>query len=175
MNVRDQAEALGIKIVDTVDSWNVVSGLMCLFPPASSKMINWAEKQTARRIPDSYKEFLGSSNGLFFKDWSLYGISPSLFEGNLLDRDQRQPLCLTLANNDWRREKSYPQESEEWLMIGYIEGETSNIDLFMDHSGIIGVINGQAIEKLPRLESLFKMMTEPANKRSERRKGRDGN
>ena len=72
-----------------------------LYKGAASDWIGELSDRTGKAIPDFYGRFLSSINGAFIYDLSLYGISPSMRERNLLDRSVLQCHDLVLANADW--------------------------------------------------------------------------
>lgn len=55
-------------------------------------------------MPNFYGRFLSFVNGAFIYNLSLYGISSSVREKNLLDRSILQCHDLILANNHWIQE-----------------------------------------------------------------------
>jgi hypothetical protein len=115
------------------EGWHADSGVALLFPPASIEMLTWAKKRVTQSVPSVYEEFLKSINGLFYRELSLFGVSPSLFKSNLLNRDLTEPWCITQAGADWHAE--YPKADSTWLMFGSIEGRNENTGLFIDSSG----------------------------------------
>ena len=164
MDAQREAKRLGIATTNDSAGWHASSNVMCLFRPATLQMIRSAEKQMGRDIPSSYRKFLVSSNGLYFSDWTLYGVAPSLFKNRLLNRQKLEPMAITTANNEWRYESAYPLKSTDWLLVGYREGERENKALFLDEVGVVYMGTAKTVKKLGDLRDLFGKMAKLPNK-----------
>ncbi|WP_420318162.1 hypothetical protein [Ekhidna sp.] len=57
-------------------------------------------------IPESLKSFFRIMNGFHFYDFTIYGLTPSLYKSTdgLLDRTMLQPLDIGTANEYWKHE-----------------------------------------------------------------------
>ena len=78
-------------------------GIM-LYKGASPARIEEFSDRTGKVMPNFYGRFLSFVNGAFIYNLSLYGISSSVREKNLLDRSILQCHDLILANNHWIQE-----------------------------------------------------------------------
>ena len=75
-----------------------------LYKGASPARIEEFSDRTGKVMPNFYGRFLSFVNGAFIYNLSLYGISSSVREKNLLDRSILQCHDLILANNHWIQE-----------------------------------------------------------------------
>jgi len=109
--------------------------------------------------------FLKESNGLYYKDLILFGVSPSLFRGDGINRSQLGPMCITRANKEWRYEYKAPSES---TMVGYLEDWDENTGIFMIEDGVTYTINTEDKKKFESLENLVLYFIETQNKEMQR-------
>jgi hypothetical protein len=114
-----------------------------LFPPAKEA---WIRKFKGKRIPDSYREVLRATNGLFAFGLSLYGLTPSLqAKLPLLDRSKLQCLDLGTANEGWI--VGYQVDRSLLYFGGRHYSYTENSGYFMSAEGQVQAIrkNGKIV------------------------------
>ena len=74
---------------------------LILYTAARKNWLDQFEQKTRKTIPNFYKKFLTTMNGCFIYDLSLYGLPPSFYLKETLDRSQLQCQDLLAANNEW--------------------------------------------------------------------------
>ena len=85
---------------------------IALFSPAKKAWFLKFKKMYGKSIPTCYKEFLLVSNGCFFYELNLFGLTPSIYgKNNLLDRSKLQCLDLGSANEYWIDEYNVDENS----------------------------------------------------------------
>lgn len=104
-------------------------GLM-LFPKTENDWIEQFETKSKKYIPKFYRNFLNQINGCFIYDISLYGLTPSIFSSNQLNRSNVQCHDLLSANNSWIRE--YNVEKSFFHFGSSHFSETENLGYFVD-------------------------------------------
>lgn len=92
-------DLIGIGHRPWVGPYNFV---MCLFSPAKKSWFTKFKKMYGKSIPTCYKEFLSVSNGIYFDELDLFGLTPSIYgRSGLLDRSTLQCFDLGDANKYW--------------------------------------------------------------------------
>jgi len=149
-----------------------------LYKGAPPAWIEEVSERTGKVMPDFYGRFLSFVNGAFIYDLSLYGISSSIREKNLLDRSTLQCHDLILANTDWIQEykvgnnyfhfgsRSYSYTEN----IGYFFAdhkikairkngkaikEWTDFSIFLDDE--IPIVEAMMREKIPQIDTIDKM------------------
>ena len=96
---------------------------LTLYKAAEKNWINEFERQTQKIIPNHYKNFLLTINGCFIYDFSLYGLTPSIYLNRTLDRSQLQAHDLTIANREWLYEYKVDKNSFHFGSRAYTYNE----------------------------------------------------
>jgi hypothetical protein len=137
---------------------------MMLFVGAELKWFEEFTERTNKNIPDYYKDFLRAINGCFIYDLSLYGLTPSIYSGGLLDRSNLQCHDITTANNQWIRE--YDVDSELFHFGGRAYSDEENIGYFSGKNDIIMSIrtNGEILKEWDDFSQFLKEEINEAEK-----------
>ncbi len=104
-------------------------GIM-LFPKVEIEWIEQFETKSTKYIPEFYRNFLNQINGCFIYDISLYGLTPSIFSSNQLNRSIVQCHDLLSANNSWIRE--YNVEKSFFYFGSSHYSDSENLGYFVD-------------------------------------------
>lgn len=159
MNIPAAFECKGIACNLGANGWHVDSGTAAIFEPATDEMIAWASNEIGIPFPAALISLLKSTNGCFFKIAALFGIPPSMFEGRGLSRIQLQPLAITTANKDWRKEYNAPVES---IMVGSLQGWSENTGIFMLPTGACITIDSSGMSESFNLAEKLCLLAENA-------------
>lgn len=79
---------------------------ICSFAPAIETYFSNFESRYNFKIPKPLDKFLRFSNGFYFCDFTIYGLTPSIYKSEigLLERSVLQPLDIGAANDTWNKE-----------------------------------------------------------------------
>mgnify|MGYP006128358587 CR=1 FL=1 len=127
-----------------------------LFQGADKNWFSDFFQKTNKVVPDFYMEFLELINGFFIYDMSLYGLTPSIYNSGLLDRENLQCHDLQSANKDWIKEYKVSHELFHFGSRAYSEEE--NIGYFSDQDNIIKSIrtNGEVLNQWENFSDFLK-------------------
>ena len=119
---------------------------LLLYQGADENLIEQFEQKTQKIIPSFYKNFLVSINGCFIYDLSLFGLTPSIYLKDTLDRSQLQCHDLSLANKDWIFDYKVDKSCFYFGSRAYTYGE--NVGYFFGDNKIKSIkVNGKTVKE----------------------------
>jgi hypothetical protein len=117
-----------------------------LYKGADKQWLEQFEQETKKIIPTFYKTFLLAINGCFVYDLSLFGLPPSLYLNQTLDRSQLQCHDLGSANTNWIYEYRVDKNSFHFGNRAYTHDE--NLGYFFYDNKIKSIItNGRTVSQ----------------------------
>ena len=105
-----------------------------IFPGIPEPLLQTYERIHEVELHPQYRQILGSMNGAFLFQLSLFGVPPSMAkEPPLLDRSRAWPLDVGTAQSDWK--DRYTQDREQFYFGGGARSWSENVGYFLGPDG----------------------------------------
>ena len=118
-----------------------------IFNPAPDSYFEKYKKDNNLGIPVIYEQFLKEMNGCYLFDFTLFGLSPTIYEPEADHKSFNECYDIAIANREWKQEYMVDSSLFYFGARTYLYNE--NIGYFIDSSGAIKAVkyNGNVLNE----------------------------